>query len=385
MHERPMPIVTMRAKLTDSDIRTLIKGPTEDERAHAAHKICRCIDEAELSPEERAHAESILAIMAQDAAVLVRRALSVALKNSPRLPREIANALARDIESIALPVILNSPVLTDGDLVEIIRSCPPSKQVAVAGRETLSPIVTGALVHFAVPEAVERALANDNAIFDDEGLNTALQRFPDISSITAAMVRRNTLPVSVTEKLVSMVTGELFDHLVNNHELPPQIAIDLAIGARERATIDIVEQAARQRDLPRFVKQLNLNGRLSPSLLMRGLCLGHIEFVEHAMAELAGMAHQRMWLLMHDSGPLGLKAAFDRSGLPPRLFASFRAAVEVYHSIERESAAPDRITFRKRMLERTLTLFQSVPRDDLDYLLEKLDASGLEPERVAAL
>lgn len=380
-----MPIVTMRAKLTDSDIRTLIKGPTEDERAHAAHKICRCIDEAELSPEERAHAEGILAIMAQDAAVLVRRALSVALKNSPRLPREIANALARDIESIALPVILNSPVLTDTDLVEIIRSCPPSKQIAVAGRETLSPVVTGALVHFAVPEAVERALANDNANFDEEGLNTALQRFPDISSITAAMVRRNTLPVSVTEKLVSMVTGELFDHLVNNHELPPQIAIDLAIGARERATIDIVEQAARQRDLPRFVKQLNLNGRLTPSLLMRGLCLGHIEFVEHAMAELAGLAHQRMWLLMHDSGPLGLKAAFDRSGLPPRLFASFRAAVEVYHSIERESAAPDRITFRKRMLERTLTLFQSVPRDDLDYLLEKLDASGLEPERVAAL
>jgi uncharacterized protein (DUF2336 family) len=380
-----MSIVTMRAKLTDSDIRTLIKGPTEDERAHAAHKICRCIDEAELSPEERAHAESIMAIMAQDAAVLVRRALSVALKNSPRLPREIANALARDIESIALPVILNSPVLTDSDLVEIIRSCPPSKQIAVAGRETLSPIVTGALVHFAAPEAVERALANDNAIFDEEGLNTALQRFPDISSITAAMVRRNTLPVSVTEKLVSMVTGELFDHLVNNHELPPQIAIDLAIGARERATIDIVEQAARQRDLPRFVKQLNLNGRLTPSLLMRGLCLGHIEFVEHAMAELAGLAHQRMWLLMHDSGPLGLKAAFDRSGLPPRLFASFRAAVEVYHSIERESAAADRITFRKRMLERTLTLFQSVPREDLDYLLEKLDASGLQPERVAAL
>lgn len=380
-----MPIVTMRAKLTDSDIRTLIKGPTEDERAHAAHKICRCIDEAELSPEERAHAESIVAIMAQDAAVLVRRALSVALKNSPRLPREIANALARDVESIALPIILNSPVLTDSDLVEIVRSCPPSKQIAVASRETLSPAVTGALVNFAVPEAVERALANDNAIFDEDGLNTALQRFPDISSITAAMVHRNTLPVSVTEKLVSMVTGELFDHLVNNHELPPQIAIDLAIGARERATIDIVEQAARQRDLPRFVKQLNLNGRLTPSLLMRGLCLGHVEFVEHAMAELAGLAHQRMWLLMHDSGPLGLKSAFDRTGLPPRLFASFRAAIEVYHSVEREGVAIDRITFRKRMLERTLTLFQSVPREDLDYLLEKLDASGLQTERVAAL
>ncbi|HYD88292.1 MAG TPA: DUF2336 domain-containing protein [Vitreimonas sp.] len=380
-----MSIVTMRANLTDSDIRTLIKGPTEDARAQAAHKICRCIEDAELSADDRAHAEGIISIMAQDAAVLVRRALAVALKNSPKLPREIANKLARDLDSIALPVIMNSPSLTDSDLVEIVRASPPAKQVAVASREKLTATVTGALSAYAVSEAVERALANDNAAFDETGLQSALQRFPEISSVTAAMVRRETLPVSVTEKLVAMVTGELFDHLVNNHELPPQIAIDLAMGARERATIDIVEQAARQSDLPRFVQQLNLNGRLTPSLLMRGLCLGHLDFVEHAMAELGGLPHQRMWLLMHDSGPLGLKAAFDRAGLPPRLFSSFRAAVEVYHSVEREAAAQDRITFRKRMLERTLTLFQSVPKDDLDYLLDKLDASGLQSERVAAI
>ncbi|GIK48213.1 MAG: hypothetical protein BroJett013_09100 [Alphaproteobacteria bacterium] len=380
-----MSIVTMRASLTDSDIRTLIKGPTDDTRAMAAHKICRCIEEAELSPEERTHAEAIIKIMAEDAAVLVRRALAVALKNSPRLPREIANKLAQDVDSIALPVILNSPVLTDADLVEIVRASSPAKQIAVASREYISVTVTGAISVYAVSEAVERALSNDNAEFDESGLDAVLSRFEGVSGVTAAMVHRNELPVAVVEKLVSVVTGELFDHLVNNHELPPQIAIDLAMSSRERATIDIVEQAARQSDLPRFVQQLNLNGRLTPSLLMRGLCLGHMDFVEHAMAELGGIAYQRMWLLMHDSGPLGLKAAFDRAGLPPRLYPSFRAAVEVYHSVEREGGVQDRITFRKRMLERTLTLFQSVPKEDLDYLLEKLDASGLQGGRSAAV
>lgn len=379
-----MSIVTMRAKLTDSDVRTLVRGPTEEDRAHAAHKICRCIEDSELTAEERAHAETIIAIMAQDAAVLVRRSLAVALKNSPKLPHEIATQLARDVDSIALPVILNSPVLTDGDLIEIVRASPPSKQVAVAGRETLSTAVTGAISQFGVQAAVERALANDNAAFDQAGLETALERFDGVSSVTAAMVRRNQLPLAITEKLVSMVTGELFDHLVNHHELPPQIAIDLAVGSRERATLDIVEQAALQSDLRRFVQQLNLNGRLTPSLLMRGLCLGHIEFVEYAMAELAGLSHQRMWLLVHDSGPLGLKAAFDRAGLPPRLFPSFRAAVDVYHHIEREGVYAEADAFRARMLERTLTLFQSIPKDDLDYLLEKLDAVGAVQGKVAA-
>jgi uncharacterized protein (DUF2336 family) len=380
-----MSIVTMRANLTDTDIRTLIKGLTEEDRAQAAHKICRSIDEAALSHEERAHAEAIMAIMAQDAAILVRRSLAVALKNSPKLPRDIANKLARDVESIALPVIMNSPVFTDTDLVQILRASPPAKQIAVASREKISATVTGAISAYAGAEAVERALANDNAIFDAAGLSVALERFAGVSAVTAAMVHRNELPISITEKLVTIVAGELFDHLVNNHELPPQIAIDLAMGARERATIDIVEQAARQKDIGRFVQQLHLNGRLTPSLMMRGLCLGHMEFVEHAIAELAGMAHQRIWLMIHDSGPIGLKAAFDRAGLPPRLFASFRAAIDVYHSIDREGGADDRAIFRRRMLERTLTLFQSVPKDDLDYLLEKLDVSDIQGARAAAI
>jgi uncharacterized protein (DUF2336 family) len=256
--------------------------------------------------------------------------------------------------------------------------------VAVASRETLSTTVTGAIAGHAVPEAVERALANDNAAFDAAGLDSALDRFAGVSAITAAMVHRNELPVSVTEKLVTMVSGELFDRLVNHHELPPQLAIDLALGVRERATIDIVEQAARQKDLGAFLAKLNIAGRLTPSLIMRGLCLGYMEFVEHALAELAAMPHPRMWLLVHDNGPLGLKTAFERCGLPPRLFPSFRAAIDVYHSIEREGGGQDRQQFRRRMLERTLTLFQSIPKDDLDYLLDKLDAGGIDTLRSAA-
>lgn len=380
-----MSIVTMRAKLTDADIRMLVKGVTEEDRAHAAHKICRCIDDATLTEDERAYAVEIMRLMAADAAVLVRRALAVALKNSPKVPREVALKLAADIDTVALPVIMNSPSLTDADLVEIICACPPQKQVAVASRPKLSTVVTGAIAEFAAPEAVQRALANDNAAFDQAGLETVLDRFAGVSDITATMVRRNVLPVAIAEKLVTIVTGDVFDHLVNNHELPPQLAIELAMGARERATMDIIEQAARQSDLATFVTQLNLHGRLTPSLLMRGLCMGQIEFVEHAMAELAGLTHQRIWLMIHDSGPLGLKAAFDRAGLPPRLFAPFRAAIDIYHQIEREAVAEDRIKFRTRMLERSLTLFQSIPKDDLDYLLDKLDAVGAKPQVAAAL
>jgi len=368
-----MSVVTMRARLTEADVRTLVKGATPVARAEAAVKICLCADRQHLGDEERRHAEAILRLMAEDAAVQVRAALAQTLKSSPRLPRDVARALARDVEAVALPILQHSPSLTDHDLVELLLSVPPSKQIAIASRERLGPAVTNVIAQRAAPDAVKRALANDNAEFTPEGLEAVLSRFAQDGSITEQMARRNRLPVRIAEQLIALVSGEVFDYLVNHHELPPQLAIDLAAGARERATLDLVEQAARQSDLAVFANQLNLHGRLTPSFLMRAVCLGHVEFVEYALAELARLPHQRAWLLLHDAGPLGLRTLFDRAGLPSRLFAPFRAAIELHHQLQEEGIGFDAAAFRKRMVERVLTLFQAIPKDDMDYLLEKLD------------
>jgi uncharacterized protein (DUF2336 family) len=309
--------------------------------------------------------------------VTVRRAMATALKNSPHVPREIAVRLANDIDSVALPILQHSPVLSDVDLIEILRSAGPSKQVALASRPSLSSAVTRVIVDIGAPSAVERALANDNADFEVEALDAAIDRLGERPTIVEAMVRRKVLPVSISERLVAMVSGELFDHLVNQHALPPQLAIDLASNARERATLDLIEQAMRQADVGRFVQQLNLSGRITPSLIMRAACQGYVAFVEHALAELSGLPHHRVWLMIHDSGPLGLKTVFERSGLPGRLFPPFRAAIDLYHQMERQSDTVEdsRQKFRTLMIERVLTLFQNIPREDLDYLLEKLDAA----------
>jgi uncharacterized protein (DUF2336 family) len=371
-----MSVVTLRTTLSESDLRLLVKGTTDDDRAYAAHKVARAIDYAELTPEERRNAEDIIRFIANDAAALVRRSLATALKSSPKLPPDVAKRMAADVDSIALPILQHSPSLSDSDLVEVLRAAGPARQMAIASREKLSEAVTDALVETATAPAVAKALANDNAAFSPGGLTKVLDRMGDQSQITAAMAHRRTLPVAIVEKLVAMVSGEVFDHLVNHHELPPQLAIELAAGARERATIDLVQQAGLQNDMRRFAQHLNLQGRLTPSFLMRCLCLGHISFVEHALAELAGITHHRAWLMMHDAGPLGLKTLFERSGLPQRLYAPFRAGIDVYHQLEAEGFQGDLDRMRHRMIERVLTMFQNVPKDDLDYLLEKLDTTA---------
>jgi len=162
-------MASSRSALTDADIRTLVRGPTEDERAAAAHKLCRRID-AGLGEEDREAAAEVLRLMAADAAELVRRALSVTLKNSPLLPREVALKLASDVESVALPLISHSPVFTDEDLCDIVRAMGEVKQIAVARRPVLSERVTSTLADHAGPEAVKAAVSNDNATFTELGL-----------------------------------------------------------------------------------------------------------------------------------------------------------------------------------------------------------------------
>ena len=127
-------MATTRAALTQEDIRTLVKGATVDERAAAAHKLCRAIETLPLGDEERDTAGEILRIMAADAAELVRRTLAVTLKASPLVPRDVALRLARDVETISLPLLNFSPSFSDDDLAEIVRLGGPVRQLAIARR-----------------------------------------------------------------------------------------------------------------------------------------------------------------------------------------------------------------------------------------------------------
>lgn len=378
-------MATTRAALTEADIRTLLKGATADERAAAAQKLCTTIERTPLSEEERAVAAEILRIMAADAAEVVRRALAQTLKASPLVPRDVALKLARDVESVCLPVLAYSPVFTDDDLADIVRLGGPVRQLAIARRPALSRAVTDALARHGAEKPVAAACTNEKADFSEAALQRIIDRFEESERVLTAVAYRKVLPTSVSERLVALVSEEVRAHLVAEHQIPPEVALELAFGAAERATIDLVEQAGRTADVKGFVAHLKTTKKLTASLLLRALAHGHMTFFEWGVAELAGVPHHRTWLMIHDAGPLGLKAIYERAGLPARLFAAFRAGVDTYHSVEFDGGARDRERFQQKMLQRFLTAAQPAAREDLDYLLERMDevTRGLRDEGVA--
>lgn len=49
------------------------------------------------------------------------------LRASPVIPRALALKLAKDVDSVALPILSASPAFTDDDLIEIARLGGPAR------------------------------------------------------------------------------------------------------------------------------------------------------------------------------------------------------------------------------------------------------------------
>lgn len=375
-------MATTRSALTDEDIRTLVKGATPDERALAARKLCQSMDRAPLSDEDRALAADILRVMAADAAELVRKAIAETLRASTVVPRDVAVQLARDVESVCLPLLSFSPAFTDADLAEIVRLGGPVRQVAIAKRPELTRVVTDSLAEHGGERAVAAACANPGADFAETGLSRVIDRFEASERVLAAVAYRNVLPLAITERLINLVTDRVRDHLVTHHAVAPATALEIVTGAAEQATTDLVDQAGRTADVRGLVSHLNGEKRLSASLLLRALAHGHMTFFEWGVAELAGVPHHRTWLMIHDAGPLGLRAIYERAGLPARLFPAFRAAVDTFHSMEFDGGSKDQQRFQDRMLQRFMTQPEQASREDVDYLLARMDGKAETPREV---
>ena len=362
-----------RARLTDQDLRRLIKSDTEDERAAAAHKLCRNIGRVDMNPSERAAAQKILTVLAHDAAELVRRSLAVTLKSSDIIPRDLARRLARDVDSVALPLISNSPVFNDDDLIEIVRSGSALRQIAVARRDDVTVDVSEVIAEEGCQAAVLALVSNDNADVAEPALGTVVDRFGVDADMVSALAERRILPLTITERLVELATDAVREHLVARLKVSPDAADQLAAGTRERATVDLIDQAALSENLPAFVAYLHSRKALRPSMLLRALARGHMAFFEYALVELTGAPHDRVWLMVHDAGPLGLRAIYDRAGLPPRLFEPFRAGVDVWRTLQIEGTSVGSDNFGLKMLQRFLSQKPRVSPEDMSYLMDRLE------------
>ncbi|WP_428484417.1 DUF2336 domain-containing protein [Rhodopila sp.] len=361
----------MVASLTQQDVIRLLSEPSPALRAEIADKVAVNLSGVSLAPREVTLAQDIVRLLARDLATEVRAALSLGLRHSRNLPHDVAVKLAADIDAVALPLLADNLVLTDDDLIEIVRHGSSPKQVTIASRPNLTETVSGALITHAGEPAVVALMANKTANIDEDSLNHAVTRFAESDPVKQAMVMRHSLPITVSERLVSLVSTELQAHLVKVHALSPAAAADIVLASREHAIIHL-SLGSSEEDLQRMVTQMHHNGRLTPSLMLRALCTGDIAFFEASMAVRGDIPLANAQVLIHEPSRRGLDALYRKATLPQSLFAAVRAAVDVVAETGFDGNARDLERFRARVISRVLTLVDTVDPSDADYLIDKL-------------
>ena len=361
----------MASYLSKEDVEKLLVERSPTARAEVAGKLAHEIDSPQLSESEIALAHEIVRLMAKDVETSVRESLARNLRGAIRLPHDVAVQLANDVESVALPILQESAVLTDEDLVTIISKGSTEKQEAIAGRTSVSSSVSDAIITKAGEVAVTKLMSNEGAEIDDNSYDKAIKRFESSDHVKEAIVKRTVLPVTVAERLTTLVSDHLRDYLVAHHELSPTVAADIVLQTRERTIVEMAS-GSNAAEMEKLVSQMHSNGRLTPSIILRSLCMGDILFFESALAVRANIPLLNARILIHDGGQLGLKTLYERADMPPSMMPVIRAALEVVHETTMDGGEYDLERYRARVIERVLTQFENVGSDDFDYLLNKL-------------
>jgi len=341
-------------------------------RTAAATHVGTLLSSAQLSSGERAAALSILEKLVKDVEQEVRSALAAHVKNCAVLPPSIARDISEDVDAVAVPFIECSPVLSDADLVAVIELGNTRKQVAVAHRETVSERVSDALVATRSGDVVTALLANLQAAVSEPAYHEIVEHFGADKSVQGLMVERPLLPMTVIERLIQSVSTSLRERLVKKHALPGELADELVGQAGERAFMRDVASLPRGFDPEALVQRLHANGRLTPTLLMRALCLGDTRFFEAGMAVRAGIPAGNAIMLIGDRGPLGFKALYDKARLPPELFRAFRAALDVIAEVRRSGRESWDVGCVRLIIDGIIKEYDEACPDSLEYLLSQI-------------
>jgi uncharacterized protein (DUF2336 family) len=237
---------------------------------------------------------TILETLAQDQLVRVRRIVARGVKSDKDAPRPIVKGLARDREEdVAAPVLENSPVLTDADLMEVLDAGAPSwAQEAVAGRAELSADVADAIVRREQPAAVRRLIENRGAKLGTASIERIVARAPEIESWHAPLAERPSLPQGAIRALARFIAGPLLKVMRRAQTLDAETAreLDRQISVRGDDPRPATAKIDRAETPEERAIRLARAGGLNDEVVSLALSAGERDFVTAALALRAGMA-----------------------------------------------------------------------------------------------
>lgn len=352
--------------LTPSDVERLLKDDSADSRVSVLQKVSENYNAHEFGERERIIAEQIFRLLMKDTALRVRETLAERLKENPQIPRDIALHMANDVDSVALPVLEHSAVLSDADLVNIIEASRDiSKLMVISQRQNVSERVSDALVETSYPQVVSSLLHNGTAKISERSMGRIIDEHKTDIGIIDAMVQRKPLPMTLVEKLIQEAGDAVAAQLKSEYNLSDaQLRSDMN-ATHDDLMLRLLQPDVSEQEIVALVAQLAKQERLSASLVMTSLCRGQLTFFTAAMAHFAKIPYANAMALIADKGEHGFLGLYRKSELPDSMFHAIRLVLGVVRNMQGNDAIPGSLLYANRLVENIL---RDAGDADIEYL-----------------
>jgi hypothetical protein len=211
---------------------------SEDVRAGLAGKVRRVLPDLKPGEEDAARQRIMktLEVLAKDTAARVRGVVAETLKDVADAPPELVRQLSRDAElAVSGPVLQFSPLLTDEDLIEIVRGkFAAGASSAVARRAGVSERLSDAIVEADDIDAVATLLGNPSAQIREETLDLVIDRAPSRAAWHGPLVERPALSNKAALRIAAFVAEAFAQRLQARPDLDPATKEAVASEVRKR-------------------------------------------------------------------------------------------------------------------------------------------------------
>lgn len=151
---------------------------------------------------------SVVSRVLKDVSVDGRAEFAARVAPDDRTPREVVVELANDAASVAAPVLKNSPLLTDDDLVDIAQTATTRHRVAIAQRENIGESVSETLVGFEEEGVVETLAENRSAEISHSSFEKLAGMSAKNPRLSSRLSLRDDLPVTTARKILPYLEDE---------------------------------------------------------------------------------------------------------------------------------------------------------------------------------
>ncbi len=339
------------------------------DRAKAASALGRAYLRSALTPEHRRAAALALTHLLDDRSPLVRLALAEALADAVEAPRAIILSLAEDQPEIACTVIARSPVLAEGDLVDLIGRGDSLTRGMIAARRTLSRGAAAAIAEIGSENEVTILLENETASVTRISLRRIAERFGHCSDIRNLLLDREGLPADARHMLVNQISTALTNSDLMRAVLTPARISQVTREAGEAAAVTIAGFVGVP-EIPGLVEHLRAAACLTPAFLIHTLCSGKLDFFAGAIVALSGLDDRRVRAILATGRMHAVRALFESCGLQRDIAVVFVEAVFLW----RDAAATGAIDSISALLLKKFQRaeMQISPVAELLGMIEKL-------------